>query len=166
MKRRWVTSPVSVPGLTPAHRLVSQAERWNRKKRNAAAVLSCPRVHSVLLGTRAEDARAGRPAAWQQAEDDHLIFRRAARTRRGSGAPEIAVPFAPAILKNVRLRFFIVYNLTPRDRARAVADLTRLLEEQALTHNIGARLPLERAAEAHELVEQGRATGNVVLQVG
>ncbi|HEV3363005.1 MAG TPA: NADPH:quinone reductase, partial [Acidimicrobiia bacterium] len=43
----------------------------------------------------------------------------------GSGAPEIAVPFAPAILKNVRLRFFIVYNLTPEDRARAVADLTR-----------------------------------------
>ncbi|HEY9285526.1 MAG TPA: NADPH:quinone reductase [Pyrinomonadaceae bacterium] len=84
----------------------------------------------------------------------------------GSGAPEIPVPFAPAILKNVRLRFFIVYNLTPEDRARAVADLTRLLEANALTHNIGARLPLERIAEAHDLVEHGRVTGNVVLEVG
>jgi NADPH2:quinone reductase len=83
----------------------------------------------------------------------------------GSGAPEIPVPFAPAILKNVLLRFFIVYNLTPEDRTRAVADLTRLLEENALTHNIAARLPLERVAEAHEMVESGRATGNVVLQV-
>jgi NADPH2:quinone reductase len=84
----------------------------------------------------------------------------------GSGAPEIPVPFAPAILKNVLVRFFIVYNLTPEDRARAVADLTRLLEAGALTHNIGARLTLERIAEAHELVEQGRAAGNVVLEVG
>lgn len=84
----------------------------------------------------------------------------------GSGAPEIAVPFAPAILKNVRLRFFIVYNLTPEDRARAVTDMTRLLEEDALTHNIAARLPLGRVAEAHEMVEQGRAAGNVVLEVG
>lgn len=84
----------------------------------------------------------------------------------GSGAPEIPVPFLPAILKNVRLRFFIVYNLTPEDRASAVAGLTRLLEEHALTHNIGARLPLARIAEAHELVEQGRATGNVLLEVG
>ena len=84
----------------------------------------------------------------------------------GSGTPEIPVPFAPAILKNVLVRFFIVYNLTPEDRARAVTDLTRLLEENALTHNIAARLPLERVAEAHEMVESGRATGNVVLQVG
>lgn len=84
----------------------------------------------------------------------------------GSGAPEIAVPFLPAILKNVLVRFFIVYNLTPEDRARAVAELTRLLEANALTHNIGPRLPLGRIAEAHEMVEHGRATGNVVLEVG
>jgi NADPH:quinone reductase len=84
----------------------------------------------------------------------------------GSGAPEIPVPFALAILKNVLVRFFIVYNLTPEDRARAVTDLTLLLEENAMTHNIAARLPLERVAEAHEMVESGRATGNVVLHVG
>ena len=83
----------------------------------------------------------------------------------GSGAPEISVPFAPAILKNVLVRFFIVYNLMPEDRARAVAGLTRLLEADALTHNIGARLPLARIAEAHEMVEHGRVTGNVVLEV-
>lgn len=84
----------------------------------------------------------------------------------GSGAPEIPIPFPPAILKNVLVRFFIVYNLTPEDRARAITDLTRLLEADALMHNIGARLPLERVAEAHEMVEHGRATGNVVLEVG
>jgi NADPH2:quinone reductase len=84
----------------------------------------------------------------------------------GSGASEIPVPFLPAILKNVRLRFFIVYNLTWEDRARAIAELTRLLEANSLAHNIAVRLLLERVAEAHELVEQGRVVGNVVLEVG
>lgn len=81
----------------------------------------------------------------------------------GSNAAEIAVPFFPAIVKNARLQFFIVYNLSPRDRADALAGLTAALESSALTHDIAVRLPLERAAEAHEQVEQGRVIGNVVL---
>lgn len=83
----------------------------------------------------------------------------------GSGRPDIAVPFVPSILKNIRLRFFIVYNLSPADRKAAIAGLTALLAEGALQHNIAARLPLDRIAEAHELVESGRAVGNVVLSI-
>jgi NADPH:quinone reductase len=83
----------------------------------------------------------------------------------GSGAPEIAVPFVPAILKNVRLSFFIVYHLSPADRATATEQLTRWLADGALQHNIAVRLPLERIADAHEAVESGRVIGNVVLEV-
>ncbi|GAB4474586.1 MAG: NADPH:quinone reductase [Burkholderiaceae bacterium] len=84
----------------------------------------------------------------------------------GSSKPEIAVPFFPAIVKNVRVRFFIVYNLAPVDRTAAIAQLTRWLERGSLQHNIAARLPLAAIAEAHELVESGRAAGNVVLEIG
>jgi NADPH2:quinone reductase len=84
----------------------------------------------------------------------------------GSGAPEIAVPFVPAILKNVRVNFFIVYHLTPDDRAAAERQLTAWLEAGALQHNIALRLPLARVAEAHEAVESGRVAGNVVLDLG
>jgi NADPH2:quinone reductase len=83
----------------------------------------------------------------------------------GSGAAEIPIPFFAAIVKNVRLRFYIVYNLDAGDRAQAETDLGRLLAAGRLVHNIAARLPLERIADAHELVEQGRATGNVVLEI-
>jgi NADPH2:quinone reductase len=83
----------------------------------------------------------------------------------GSGASEISVPFVPAILKNVRLRFFIVYNLSHEDRMRAIAELTQLLTANCLVHNIAVCLPLSRIAEAHDLVEHGQAIGNVILEV-
>jgi NADPH2:quinone reductase len=81
----------------------------------------------------------------------------------GSGLPEIAVPFFPAILKNVRLQFFIVYNLSDADRKAGLAGITALLKQNRLKHNIDSRLPLDRIAEAHELVESGKALGNVVI---
>jgi len=84
----------------------------------------------------------------------------------GSNAGDISVPFVPAIVKMASFHFFIVYNLAAEDRRRAEAELTRLLAEKRLVHNNAARLPLARVAEAHELVEQGRAIGNVVLEVG
>jgi NADPH2:quinone reductase len=83
----------------------------------------------------------------------------------GSGAAEISVPFSPAIRKGARMIFFIVYSLDPHVRERAIVDLTMLLKENRLNHNIATRLPLEKIAEAHELVEGGRTIGNVVLQI-
>lgn len=83
----------------------------------------------------------------------------------GSGASDISVPFVPAILKNARLSFFIVYNLSPADRAAAVGQLHAWLQAGALQHTIALRLPLEQIAKAHEAVEAGRLIGNVVLRV-
>lgn len=83
----------------------------------------------------------------------------------GSGAAQFSLSFFPLIVKNVTLRFFIVYNLDDDGRRHAVTTLTSLLERDALVHNVAERLPLEQIAQAHELVEQGRAVGNVVLAI-
>jgi NADPH2:quinone reductase len=83
----------------------------------------------------------------------------------GSGRPEIAVPFFPALVKSVRMRFFIVYNLNAVDRAAALAQLTAWLEQGRLQHVIDSRFPLDAIVEAHEQVESGRAIGNVVLEI-
>lgn len=83
----------------------------------------------------------------------------------GSGADEVPVPFFPAILKNLRMRFFAVYTLTAEARAQTEGTLLGLLDRRALVHNIAARVPLGRIVEAHELVEQGRVIGNVVVQI-
>lgn len=84
----------------------------------------------------------------------------------GSDAGQVSVPFFPAIVKNVNVQFFIVYNLSPADRQRAVSALTRLLDAGVLEHRIVERLPLEKTAEAHRLVEQGAVIGNVVVNLG
>ena len=83
----------------------------------------------------------------------------------GSSATPVQLPFVPLLVKNLQLKFFIVYHLPPQARAIAVATLTRMLERGALQHNIAARMPLNDIAAAHELVEQGTLAGNLVLAV-
>jgi len=83
----------------------------------------------------------------------------------GSGASPFPLPFFPLIVKNLSLHFFIVYNLADDDRRHALTTLTSLLQRGVLSHQIAARLPLARIAEAHALVESGHAVGNVVLAI-
>ena len=83
----------------------------------------------------------------------------------GSGAREFQLPFFPLIAQEALLRFFIVYNLQPADRARAEELLTDFLARGLLQHNIAERVPLQEVVRAHELVESGRATGNVVVKI-
>jgi NADPH:quinone reductase len=110
------------------------------------------RIIEVDLG-----ANVGLDAQALRAEGDIVVY--------GSTASEIAVPFVPMILRNIRMRFFIVYNLSERDRLHAIEELTSMLEQGRLIHNIAERLPLERIADAHERVESGSAVGNVVISV-
>ena len=82
----------------------------------------------------------------------------------GSGAADVAVPFRPSILKNLRYRFFIVFNLTAEDRASAQAGVTKLLAAGRLSHHLGPQFSLADIAAAHREVERG-ALGNVVVNV-
>ncbi|MBI2799354.1 MAG: NADPH:quinone reductase [Gammaproteobacteria bacterium] len=83
----------------------------------------------------------------------------------GSSKPDISVPFAPSIIKNIRYRFFMVYHLAPSDRAHAERELGELLRAGRLRHNIAARFPLAETVAAHEAVESGTLLGNVVIDL-
>ena len=83
----------------------------------------------------------------------------------GSSLAPLNLPFPVLLAKNIQLKFFMVYHLAEGDRTRAQAALQRMLVRGGLVHNVTQRLPLENIVQAHELVEQGRANGNVVLSI-
>lgn len=84
----------------------------------------------------------------------------------GSNVPaDIPVSFTAMLWGSLTLQLFLVYELTPAQRQAALAELTRLLEQDALVHAVGASFALDDIAAAHEAVEKGDIIGNVVLDL-
>ncbi|MEP9378260.1 NADPH:quinone reductase [Aquabacter sp. CN5-332] len=84
----------------------------------------------------------------------------------GMSANESTLPSLALMANNTRLIFLFIYELTAADRAAGLAEINQLLEAGALTHTIARRMPLADIAEAHELIEEGKVTGNIVLEIG
>jgi NADPH:quinone reductase len=83
----------------------------------------------------------------------------------GSGTPEVTIPFQFLLQNSIELKFFLVY-LMPQDlRARATAEITRMLERGELIHNVAQTFALADIVAAHEAVESGKVLGNVVVTV-
>jgi NADPH2:quinone reductase len=83
-----------------------------------------------------------------------------------NAAGDIPISFPAMLWNSYTLKCFLVYELTAEQRKAAISELTKLLEGNSLKHSIGARFPLRDIAAAHEAVEQGTVTGNVVLDIG
>jgi NADPH2:quinone reductase len=82
----------------------------------------------------------------------------------GTG-PQVQFPGSFCLVNNITVKFLLVYELTVDERTSAIADITRMLEENALKHNVAKTYPLAEIVAAHEYVEQGRAIGNVVVEI-
>lgn len=85
-------------------------------------------------------------------------------TYASDAEPEPTLPFWPLVMLDAAVRFVLVYVMDEKAHEEAVAATLEGLREGWLKHNIAAHLPLERIAEAHELVERG-AGGKVVIHL-
>lgn len=65
-----------------------------------------------------------------------------------------------AISQGIETRDFQV-----RSDGEQLSEIAKLVDAGKLKFNVGTVLPLNRAREAHELVESGRAKGKVILKV-
>ena len=83
----------------------------------------------------------------------------------GMGALEANVPTFWFMRNRIRLDHLYVYEMDADERALCHREVGALLEAGALRHTIARRLPLAEIARAHELVEQGRVLGHVVLDI-
>ena len=81
----------------------------------------------------------------------------------GTG-PQAQIPASFCLVNTISLLFFLVYELSPEERRRAVEGVTRMLEANALKHNVGATFPFNQIVAAHEAQENGKIAGNIVLK--
>jgi NADPH:quinone reductase len=80
----------------------------------------------------------------------------------GTG-PQAQLAASFCLVNSIKLLFLLVYELSPEERRRAVDGVNRLLEQNKLTHNVGATFPFDEIVAAHEAQESGKITGNIVL---
>src|SRR5262245_28076184 len=83
----------------------------------------------------------------------------------GSGAPAASIPFQFLLQNSITMKFLLVYLMPPEQRARATADITRMLEGGELVHNVAQSFDLGAIVAAHEAVESGKAMGNIVVRI-
>jgi NADPH:quinone reductase len=82
----------------------------------------------------------------------------------GTSAPEHVIPAAFCLTSNIDVRFILVYEMPAPAIAQAVGDISTMLAENRLTHNIALTVPLNDIVAAHQAVEKG-PTGKVVVSI-
>jgi NADPH:quinone reductase len=83
----------------------------------------------------------------------------------GTGAMAAEVPLFFLLRNAITLKFIYVYELDAAERAAALAGIERTLVAGTLLTNVGATFPLADVAAAHEVIEQGKVLGNVVVKI-
>jgi NADPH2:quinone reductase len=83
----------------------------------------------------------------------------------GTGTPEATIPSQFLLINSIAVKYIFVYELTAEERAAAIGEINRMLAAGKLINNVALTLPLSDIVAAHEAVEQGKAMGNVVVQL-
>ena len=65
----------------------------------------------------------------------------------------------------ISIKYIFVYELTADERTAAVGAINRMLADTMLINNVALTMPLNEIIGAHEVVEQGKAFGNVVVTI-
>jgi NADPH:quinone reductase len=79
--------------------------------------------------------------------------------------PEPSLPFRQMMFMDLTLRLVLVYAMPESAKLNAIKDISEYLDQDILQHRVAHRLPLEKIAVAHELIEQGSFYGAVVLDL-
>jgi NADPH:quinone reductase len=83
----------------------------------------------------------------------------------GTGRLVAEIPAQFLLTSAISIKFIFVYELTAAEREAAIHTITAMIEAKRLVHNVALTFPLEQIVAAHEAVEQGLASGNVVITV-
>ena len=82
----------------------------------------------------------------------------------GTGA-EANIPAGLCLINGITFKFFLIYEIAKGERDAAIHEITDLLTQGRLVHNVATTFALEDSVAAHEAVESGKISGNVVLKI-
>lgn len=75
------------------------------------------------------------------------------------------IPFYTFMQKDTLIRAAILYEIPRPLLAKAAGDINSLLAEGRLKHQIAARFPLDQIVQAHEMQENGRTIGKILIDI-
>lgn len=87
-------------------------------------------------------------------------------TYSSDAVPDPIVPFTALLMKDLTVRFVLIYEVPQGARYHAARDINRLIAVGKLKHQIAEIFPLARIADAHERMEEGRAVGKLLVRLG
>lgn len=79
---------------------------------------------------------------------------------------EPLLPVYSFAYKNLTVHFVLVYVMSSAAHQAAIRDITTCLESNRLQHQIAQQYSLEQIVAAHEMLESGRAIGNLIITLG
>ena len=77
---------------------------------------------------------------------------------------DVSVPFRDLLFKSITLQFFLVYELNNKEREAAIARLDKFIGIAGASTRIDTVFTLDEIVNAHQRVETGKASGNVVIE--
>lgn len=83
----------------------------------------------------------------------------------GTGQLNAEIPAQFLLTSACTIKFIFVYELTAAEREAAIRTITGMIEARQLVHNVAQTFALDDIVAAHETVEQGKASGNVVVAI-
>ena len=120
----------------------------------------------VVHGWSGEERRYGDDRRHRNANiavDEKLLGLGGSIATYATGDPTPAIPFWPLVFKNVRLFFLGSDDFPAAAKLAAARGLNETLEGAWPGLEVEARFPLESIAEAHEMVEERKVSGRVVV---
>jgi NADPH2:quinone reductase len=100
-----------------------------------------------------------------QADANMLAVGGSIATYSAGPVPAPPIPFFTLMRNSHSVHFVLVYTMGEHAHRVAVRDTTACLEAGAFTSHVGARFPLERAADAHEAQDSGEVVGKILIDV-
>ena len=82
-----------------------------------------------------------------------------------TASPVVSLPFYGVLMKSPTFHVIGCFTMPEEFKAQSVADISRWMAEGKLTNRVAAEFPLAEIAAAHEMVEEGRQVGGVVVTI-